>query len=91
MPGPDGAVVVPSAFSVSEQLVANPACASSTALSMISNAMWCRPDPSSVSPMYMPGRLRTASRPRRTEMESAPYSALPGVASGRDAAGSDMP
>ncbi len=25
--------------------------------------MWCRPEPSSVSPMYMPGRLRTASRP----------------------------
>src|SRR6478672_1471657 len=37
--------------------------------------MWCRPEPSSVSPMYMPGRLRTASRPRRTLMESAPYSA----------------
>src|SRR5690606_16453793 len=36
--------------------------------------MWCRPEPSSVSPMYMPGRLRTASRPLSTLMESAPYS-----------------
>ena len=50
--------------------VANPACASSTALSMISKAMWCRPEPSSVSPMYMPGRLRTASRPLRTVMDA---------------------
>src|SRR5271165_7085280 len=36
--------------------------------------MWCRPEPSSVSPIYMPGRLRTASRPFSTLMESAPYS-----------------
>ena len=28
--------------------------------------MWCRPVPSSVSPMYIPGRLRTASRPFKT-------------------------
>ena len=26
-----------------------------------------------MSPMYMPGRLRTASRPFKTVMESAPY------------------
>src|SRR5215207_5254319 len=39
--------------------------------------MWCRPDPSSVSPMYMPGRLRTASSPFSTLMDSAPYSACP--------------
>src|SRR5436190_17372382 len=39
--------------------------------------MWCRPEPSSVSPMYMPGRLRTASRPLSTLIESAPYSAAP--------------
>src|SRR4029450_6498323 len=38
--------------------------------------MWCRPDPSSVSPIYMPGRLRTASRPFRTLIASAPYSAV---------------
>ena len=30
------------------------------------NTMWCRPDPSSVSPIYIPGRLRTASRPFST-------------------------
>src|SRR4029079_18745535 len=35
--------------------------------------MWCRPVPSSVSPMYMPGRLRTASRPLRTWMLSSLY------------------
>jgi hypothetical protein len=43
-----------------------PASASSIALSLTSNTMWCRPEPSSVSPMYMPGRLRTASRPLST-------------------------
>src|SRR5680860_638009 len=37
--------------------------------------MWWRPEPSSVSPIYMPGRLRTASRPFRTLIDSAPYSA----------------
>src|SRR5690606_25094259 len=58
-----------------------PASASSMALSETSNTMWCRPEPSSVSPMYMPGRLRTASRPLRTLMESAPYSPLRGVLS----------
>src|SRR6185503_11222510 len=43
--------------------------------------MWWRPEPSSVSPMYMPGRLRTASRPRSTLIESASYSSpLPAVA-----------
>jgi len=45
-----------------------PASASSTALSTTSNTMWCRPVPSEVSPMYIPGRLRTASRPLRTLM-----------------------
>ncbi len=29
---------------------------------------WCRPEPSCTSPMYMPGRLRTASSPSRTVM-----------------------
>src|SRR5262245_56486969 len=52
----------------------NPARASSTALSTTSNTMWCRPVPSEVSPMYIPGRLRTASRPFRTLMASEPYS-----------------
>src|SRR5690349_20493447 len=48
--------------------------ASSTELSTTSNTMWCKPVPSDVSPMYMPGRLRTASRPFRTLMASEPYS-----------------
>src|SRR5262245_2649471 len=41
-------------------------------LSTTSNTRWCSPR-SAVSPMYMPGRLRTASRPSRTLMFSAPY------------------
>src|SRR5262245_46773486 len=53
-----------------------PASASSTALSTTSNTMWCRPVPSELSPMYIPGRLRTASRPFRTLIESEPYSEL---------------
>ena len=36
--------------------------------------MWCKPEPSSVSPIYIPGRFRTASKPLRTLMDSAPYS-----------------
>src|SRR5216683_6770885 len=44
------------------------------ALSTTSYTMWCRPEPSSVSPIYMPGRLRTASRPLSTWIDSAPYS-----------------
>ena len=48
-----------------------PASASSTELSTTSNTMWCSPVPSEVSPMYMPGRLRTASRPLRTLIDSA--------------------
>src|SRR6185369_7044994 len=55
-----------------------PARASSTALSTTSNTMWWRPVPSEVSPMYMPGRLRTASRPFRTLIESEPYSLASG-------------
>ena len=44
---------------------AAPARASSTPLSMISHRQCMRPRVS-VEPMYMPGRLRTASRPSRT-------------------------
>src|SRR4051794_13276996 len=43
--------------------------------------MWCRPVPSSVSPMYMPGRLRTASRPLRTWMLSSLYESPDGLPS----------
>ncbi|KAG0909026.1 hypothetical protein G6F61_014403 [Rhizopus arrhizus] len=49
-----------------------PASASSMALSTTSNTMWCKPVPSDVSPMYMPGRLRTASSPLSILIESAP-------------------
>src|ERR1700716_3684976 len=50
-----------------------PASASSMALSTTSNTMWCRPVPSEVSPMYIPGRLRTASSPFSTLMLSESY------------------
>ena len=43
-----------------------PAIASSMQLSTTSNIIWCRPEPSSVSPIYMPGLFLTASRPFRT-------------------------
>src|SRR5688500_13956553 len=52
-----------------------PARASSMALSTTSNTMWCKPVPSEVSPMYIPGRLRTASRPLRILMLLESYSA----------------
>src|SRR3981189_637506 len=61
-----------------------PASASSTELSTTSNTMWCKPVPSDVSPMYMPGRLRTASRPFKTLIASEPYP----LASGRCLSGS---
>ena len=50
--------------------VAWPAIASSIELSTTSQTRWCRPR-SSVEPMYMPGRFRTASRPSRTWMLAA--------------------
>src|SRR3989442_4577797 len=56
-----------------------PASASSTELSTTSKTMWCKPVPSEVSPIYMPGRLRTASRPFRTLMASEPYSLALGL------------
>ncbi len=55
-----------------------PAIASSTALSTTSHTQWWRPD-GPVEPMYMPGRLRTGSRPSRTCMSLAPYEVLPCV------------
>ncbi|MND57795.1 hypothetical protein D3C80_489310 [compost metagenome] len=55
---------------ISEQ---KPASASSIELSTTSNTMWCRPVPSSVSPMYIPGRLRTASSPFSTLMLEESY------------------
>src|SRR5262245_59922236 len=47
--------------------------ASSTELSTTSQIRWCRPT-RPVEPMYMPGRLRTGSRPSRTWMADASYS-----------------
>ena len=46
--------------------LACPSSASSTELSMISHRQ-CMSPRESVDPMYMPGRLRTASSPSRTE------------------------
>ena len=60
----------PSASSVTSIVSQYPASASSTALSTTSQTRWCRPR-SPVEPMYMPGRLRTASRPSRTVSEAA--------------------
>src|SRR5690554_6416750 len=71
----------PSGLSDTVTRSACPASASSIALSTASYTMWCRPEPSSVSPMYMPGRLRTASRPFKTLIESAPYASGSGMLS----------
>src|SRR5579875_924544 len=53
--------------------VAYPAMASSTELSTTSQTRWWSPL-GPVEPMYMPGRLRTGSRPSRTVMSWAVYS-----------------
>ena len=55
----------PSACRITSIRVQCPPSASSTELSKISHRQWCSPR-LSVDPMYMPGRLRTASRPSRT-------------------------
>src|SRR5690606_21260716 len=62
----------PSASSVTSMVSQKPANASSTALSTTSQTRWCRPR-SPVEPMYMAGRIRTASRPSRTVSEPAVY------------------
>ena len=61
--------------------VAWPATPSSVELSTISLKRWLMPR-LSVEPMYMPGRLRTASSPSRCVRSSAPYrvSAVTGIA-----------
>ena len=48
-----------------------PASASSIELSTTSYTRWCSPG-SPVEPMYIAGRLRTASRPSSTLILSAP-------------------
>ena len=65
----------PSAWIVTTILSANPAMASSIALSTTSLTRWCRPR-ELVVPMYMPGRLRTGSSPSRTWMLLESYVAV---------------
>ena len=60
----------PSLCSVTTIATAWPFMASSTELSTISQTRWCRPA-LPMPPMYMPGRLRTGSRPSRTVMSFA--------------------
>ena len=60
----------PSASNVMSTRVQYPAIASSTALSTTSQIRWCKPL-GLVDPMYIPGRLRTGSRPSSTWMCSA--------------------
>ncbi|CCZ22174.1 putative uncharacterized protein [Acetobacter sp. CAG:977] len=64
-------VTEPSGLIMISVFVQYPAKASSIALSKTSYTIWCNPVPSSVSPIYIPGRLRTASRPFNTLMDSA--------------------
>src|SRR5216110_2463261 len=59
-----------------------PASASSIELSTTSKTRWCKPVPSEVSPMYMPGRLRTASRPSSIWIDPSPYPVSWGKESG---------
>src|SRR5262245_58822935 len=73
MPRPSSSTVtLESMWMVTSTRVQKPARASSMELSTTSKTRWCRPR-SAVSPMYIPGRFRTASRPSRTLMFSAPY------------------
>src|ERR1700735_2306511 len=60
--------------SCTETLISSqkPAMASSTELSTTSQTRWCRQS-SPVEPMYMAGRLRTASMPPKTLMDVASY------------------
>ena len=67
MPRPSSATSTePSRCSTTSIVWQWPPSASSTALSMISHRQ-CMSPRESVEPMYMPGRLRTASRPSRTD------------------------
>src|SRR5205814_5997407 len=60
----------------------NPARCSSLELSRTSNTRWCRPR-SSGSPMYMPGRFRTASSPSSLSIWAASYFWLVSMPVGR--------
>ena len=79
MPRPLSLTVMwPSSAMVTLMRVANPAIASSTQLSAISTIRWRRPV-GPVDPMYMLGRIRTASRSSSTWIWSALYSSLSGA------------
>mmetsp|Transcript_1233 Transcript_1233/g.4074 ORF Transcript_1233/g.4074 Transcript_1233/m.4074 type:complete len:250 (+) Transcript_1233:1539-2288(+) len=70
----------PDASTQTVMQLACPACTSSTPLSKTSQTKWCKPF-EDVLPMYIPGRLRTGSKPFKTWMDPAPYvSADPVVA-----------
>src|SRR5450759_2207900 len=73
MPRPLSTTVTdPSALMAMSIFVQYPARASSTELSTTSYTRWCRPL-GPVDPMYMLGRLRTASSPSRTWMSLPEY------------------
>ena len=65
-------VTLPSSLIVTSILVAKPASRSSILLSIISHTKWCNPW-ELVEPIYIPGRLRTASRPPKTWIWLALY------------------
>ena len=66
MPRPlSSTVTEPSMWMVTLISSQYPTSASSIELSTTSKTRWCKPR-SAVSPMYMPGRLRTASSPSKT-------------------------
>src|SRR5215469_11785157 len=76
MPRPSSTTVTELSVSIVTSIfVAYPASASSTELSTTSYTRWCSPS-SPVDPMYIAGRLQTASMPPRTLIESAVYSLL---------------
>jgi hypothetical protein len=62
----------PSEKTVTSMWVQYPARYSSMELSTTSQTRWCSAEPSWTLPMYIPGSLRTASRPSSTPMLSAP-------------------
>ena len=71
MPRPSSrTVTLLSACRMTVMRVQKPAMASSMELSTTSYTRWCRPR-TSVEPMYMAGRLRTADNPSRMVMDEA--------------------
>src|SRR5438067_6831487 len=73
---------LPSTCTVNSILSQNPARCSSIELSTTSKTMWCKPR-SSGSPMYMPGRFRTASSPSSLSIWAASYFWLVSMPVGR--------